>query len=123
MHPWCPLGAIIDPHSYRAGRQDGSGMGVDGRDGTHDRDSSVDSEHDVRLEPEVIRWLGMYAEAADATRDAAVAAIFDEVNGLLRRYRRESAAYRADYTSRLRLLTERMPVILWTTDAELRVTT
>src|SRR4051794_24626995 len=96
--------------------------GSDGSE-TNGHDSSVEPNEDLRLEPEVVRWLGMYAEAGDAARDATVAGIFNEVNRLLSRYRRESAAYRGDYGARLRRLTEQMPVMLWTTDADLRVTT
>src|SRR5215212_6906783 len=86
-------------------------------------DSFADADDDLRLEPEIVRWLRMYTEAADARRDATVAGIFEEMNRLLSRHRRESAAYRADYGSRLRTLTEQMPIMLWTTDAELRITT
>jgi PAS domain S-box-containing protein len=98
-------------------------MGDDGGVGRSDRDAFVDADDGPTLEPEIVRWLAMYAEAADAHRDATAAAILDQVNGLLRRYRRESAVHRADYGSRLRTLTERMPVLLWTTDTGLRVTT
>jgi PAS domain S-box-containing protein len=87
------------------------------------RDTFVDADDDSTTEPEIHRWLQIYAEASDDSRDAAVAAIFDEVNCLLRRYRRESGLHRADYGSRLRTLTEQMPVMLWTTDTRLRVTT
>jgi len=86
------------------------------------RDSFVDVDDDSTLEPEILRWLEMYAAAADGRRDATVAGILDEVNRLLRRYRKESSAHRTDYGSRLRMLTEQMPVMLWTTDARLRVT-
>src|SRR5215208_5636458 len=97
-------------------------MGDDSEGEKSDRDTFVDADDDLRLEPEIVRWLSMYAEAADGRRDATVAAVFDEVNRLLRRYRKESAAHRTDYGSRLRMLTEQMPVMLWTTDARLRVT-
>src|SRR5262245_25970029 len=77
-------------------------MGDDsGGEGT-DRDAFVDADDDQRLESEIVRWLQMYAGAANGRRDATVAAIFDQMNRLLRRYRWESAAHRADYGSRLR---------------------
>jgi len=98
-------------------------VGHDSGNGTSDQGSFVDPDDDAALEPEILRWLGMYAEAADDRHDATVIAIVDEMNRLLRPYRVESAAHRADYTSRLRTLTEQMPVMLWTTDAGLRVTT
>src|SRR5688500_9791373 len=98
-------------------------MGDDRGGERSDRDSFADPADESTLEPEIVQWLGMYAESADGDRDATVAAIFDDVNRLLRRYRRESAAHRTDYGSRLRMLTEQMPVMLWTTDARLRVTT
>src|SRR6188508_3265577 len=98
-------------------------MGDDREGERSDRDSFANADDDLMLEPEIIRWLSMYAESADGRRDATVAAVFDEVNRLLRRYRRESAVHRADFGSRLRTLTEQMPVLLWTTDARLRVTT
>ena len=98
-------------------------MGDDSGGERRDRESFVDAGDDLTFEPEIIHWLGMYAEAAGGGRDATVAAIFNEVNRLLRRYRRESAVHRTDYGSRLRTLTEHMPVMLWTTDTSLRVTT
>src|SRR4051812_40595891 len=88
-----------------------------------DRDTFVDADDDSTPEPEIIRWLGMYADAADGRRDATVAGIFGEVNLLLRRYRKGESVHRADYGSRLRMLTKRMPVLLWTTDTRLRITT
>jgi len=96
-------------------------MGAENGRGTSGRDPFVDPS-DVNLEPEIIRWLRMYARAADDRLDATVAAILEEVNRLLRRYRGEGSVNRADYGSRLRALTEHMPVIVWTTDDELRVT-
>ena len=98
-------------------------MGDDSGVGTSDQGSFVDADDDSTLEPEIIHWLGMYAEAADGRRDATVAGIFREVNRLLRRYRKADSVHRADYGSRLRTLTEQMPVMLWTTDTRLRVTT
>src|SRR3954447_10871351 len=85
--------------------------------------SFTDAGDDLTLEPEIIHWREMYAEAEDGARDATVGAILDEVNRLLRRYRKESSTHRTDYGSRLRTLTEQMPVMLWTTDTRLRVTT
>jgi len=98
-------------------------MGYDSGGERSDRDSFVDPVDDSTQEPEIIRWLEMYASAATDGRDATVAAIFNEVNQLLRRYRRESAIHRADFGSRLRTLTEQMPVVLWTTDTRLHLTT
>jgi PAS domain S-box-containing protein len=98
-------------------------MGDDSEDRPDNRDWVLGPDDDSMLEPEVVRWLRMYAEAVEGCGDATVAAILDEMNRLLGRYRRESAVHRADYGSRLRTLTEQMPVMLWTTDAELRVTT
>jgi hypothetical protein len=98
-------------------------MGDRSGGGRSDRDSFVGPDDDSTLEPEIVRWLGMYVEAAAGRREATVAAILYEVNRLLRRYRRESSVHRADYGSRLRMLTEQMPVMLWTTDTRLRVTT
>ena len=86
------------------------------------RRSFIGADDDSEPEPEIVRWREMYAEAVDGGRDATVSAIFDEANRLLRRYRKESSVHRADYGSRLRMLTERMPVMLWTTDTRLRIT-
>jgi PAS domain S-box-containing protein len=83
---------------------------------------SVDA-NDRALEPEVVRWLSMYAETSDDQSDAPVAAIFDDVNRLLRRYRQADPVQLAIYGSRLRMLTEHLPLLLWTTDSKLRVTT
>ena len=98
-------------------------MDSDSRKGTSDQGSFVDPDDDPTLEPEIVHWLGMYADATDGSRDATVAGILGDVNRLLRRYRKESSAHRTDYGSRLRMLTEHMPVMLWTTDTRLRVTT
>jgi PAS domain S-box-containing protein len=98
-------------------------MGDDSAGESSARDTFMDADDDATLEPEINRWLQIYAEAADDRRDATVAGIFAEVNRLLRRYRKESTTHRADYGSRLRTLTEQMPVMLWTTDTRLRVTT
>ena len=92
------------------------------RDGTSIRGAIVGPDDGSTLEPEIIHWLEMYA-AVDGRRDATVAAIFDDVNRLLRRYRKAESIHRTDYGSRLRTLTEQMPVMLWTTDTGLRVTT
>ena len=54
----------------------------------------------MKVEPEIIRWLGMYAAATHDSRDGTVAAIFDECNRLLSRYREESSTHRTDYGSR-----------------------
>jgi PAS domain S-box-containing protein len=97
-------------------------MGVASGDKPSDRDAFVDPD-DSGLEPEVVRWLEMYTRASDGVLDRTVAGILDEMNRLLGRYRKESAVYRADFRSRLRTLTEHMPVMLWTTDTKLRVTT
>ena len=64
-------------------------MGDDSEGGVNQGNVFVDAD-DWMLEPEIIRWLAMYAEASDGRRDAPVAAIFDEVNRLLRRYRETS---------------------------------
>jgi DNA-binding CsgD family transcriptional regulator/PAS domain-containing protein len=93
------------------------------RNGSSIRAPFAGRDHASMPEPEVVRWLGMYAEAAEDRRNATVTVILEQVNRLLSQYRRESAAYRGDYASRLRTLTEHMPIMLWTTDAALRVTT
>ena len=98
-------------------------MGNDSENGTCNQSSFVDPDDDPALEPEIHHWLAMYADAGDGPRDATVAGILGDVNRLLRRYRKESSAHRTDYWSRLRMLTEHMPVMLWTTDNRLRVTT
>jgi len=89
----------------------------------HDFGTFDEPDDDVRLERETLRWLAQYADATGATRDAAVAAILDEMNRLLLRYRRERSILQAEYGPRLRTLTEQLPVMLWMTDTELRVTT
>ena len=97
-------------------------MTADHGDGTSARNARVDPDDDSALEPEIVRWLWEYADATDGAADATVGAILGEVNWLLRQHRAEDSVHRADYGSRLRVLTEHMPVILWTTDTELQVT-
>src|SRR4051812_11012439 len=101
----CTLGTTSTRRECRACRDHEGVMGIDSGGGTSNQDSFADRD-DVGLEPEIIRWLGMYAGAAYATHNATVADILDEVNRLLSRYRRESAAYRREYAARLRELTE-----------------
>ena len=95
-------------------------LGSDSGGGPGDRDPSVDAD-ERELEPEVVRWLSMYADAVDDRGDATVAAIFDEVNRLLRRYREADSVHRADYGLRLRALSEHLPVVVWTTGTDLQV--
>jgi PAS domain S-box-containing protein len=97
-------------------------MGPESGGWPDDRDRVVGPDDDPSLEPEVIRWLWRYAKATDGRDDKTVAGILDEVNRLLCRDRTADLAYRVDYASRLRVLTEHLPVILWTTDTALRVT-
>src|SRR4051795_7909614 len=97
-------------------------MGDDSGGGADGRNAFVDAD-DWALEPEIVRWLSMYVEAGDHPGDATVAAIFDEVNRLLRRYRKGDLFHLADDESRLQTLTEHLPLLLRTTDTMLRVTT
>src|SRR4051794_41044350 len=84
MYPRAIVGNPVPVSCW--GRLEGE-MHADGGNGTSGRGSS-DGPDDTRVEPEIVRWLGMYAEAQGRTRDAAVVAILDEVNRLLSRYRR-----------------------------------
>jgi hypothetical protein len=68
-----------------------------------------------------LRWLTTYAQAGEGDRDATVGEILEAVNGLLLRSRTEDSSRAAEYETRLRVLTEQMPAILWSTDTELRV--
>jgi PAS domain S-box-containing protein len=83
---------------------------------------SEDDPVDLGTEPEVLRWLRAYAVAEGAERDAAVASFLTEANRLLRGYRMREARRPAAYDAQLRMLVEQMPAVLWTTDAEVRVT-
>jgi PAS domain-containing protein len=84
--------------------------------------SSWNDPIDIRLEPETVRWVRAYTAASPADLDATMGAIFDEANRLLHESRMYQAGqHKAAYEARLRVLTEQMPAILWSTDADLRV--
>jgi PAS domain S-box-containing protein len=81
-----------------------------------------DDPIDLGTEPEVLRWLRAYAAADGAGQDATVAGFLTEANRLLRGYRMREARRPAAYDAQLRMLVEQMPAILWTTDAEIHLT-
>ena len=91
------------------------------RDGVHDPVLN-DDPIDLGTEPEVLRWLTAYALADPAERDGTVGDVLTEVNLLLRRYRLRDAHPAAAYEAHARVLVDQMPAVLWSTDAELRVT-
>lgn len=85
-------------------------------------ESRPDLRDDLGLEPEVVRWLRAFALSQEGDRDAAVATMLAEANALLYADRQALARHRPPYQAYLRLLTEQMPAILWTTDVQLRLT-
>lgn len=87
-----------------------------------DREPVMDDPMDAGTEPEVLRWLKAYATADAAHRDATVGGLLAEANLLLRRYRIREGRRPAAYDTQLRMLVEQMPALLWTTDAEVRLT-
>jgi len=59
-------------------------------------DMFADAGDDSQVEPEIDRWLKMFAEATDGRRDAVVATICNEMNRLLRQYRKADSVHRED---------------------------
>jgi PAS domain S-box-containing protein len=86
------------------------------------RDPVTYDPMDHATEPEVLRWLVAYALADAAHRDATVGDVLTEANLLLHGYRMREARRLPAYDAQLRMLVEQMPALLWTTDAEVRLT-
>jgi PAS domain S-box-containing protein len=82
-----------------------------------------DAEWDDRpFQPEVAHWIRAYGTAADADRDTVVSNILHSLNEHLYRIDADRSLRDTACETHLRVLTEQMPAILWSTDSELRVT-
>jgi PAS domain S-box-containing protein len=93
----------------------------DANDHAHQPPSDVEWD-DRPLHPEVAHWIRAYGTAADADRDAVVSNILHSLNEHLHQIDADRSLLATECETRVRVLTEQMPAILWSTDNELRVT-
>src|SRR4051794_34602262 len=78
---------------------------------------------EIPIQPNVMGWvLGHARPSNTADRDRVVAQALESLNAQQYRASATRSAELAAYEARVRVLTEQMPAILWSTDTELRVT-